>query len=604
MRALVLPFALLSCLAAGARAEAPDVIRDTEIADLVKEQQAAFESIHAKRGKPDELLAIYQREAERGGTPRDRAKRLYLLGRAYQLLERGREAQREYQRALEAHPRFPRVHCALAALAAGVGDLGEAAAQARRALAIDSDYAPAVFSLGEYAREKKDFPTALAHFERVIQMESADDLLVRQAFLLKADVRTSQARETLTPERRDALVDEAVLCATQALRMDPKQPDGYLVKFFALEVGQRFPQSAETLEQALRSAEMSGGFRLQLLDLLEDRYMRLSFASASTYVPKVRSVLERKLELPLAAEQKAAVKRRLEQVEARGQEAFAVWRVEEAIETVQNPGRPDDQRLTALDRLIDVLLSDFGIADEAFGPVRQRVFQTLVKLINDGPPRLVERVFEFLRQHRPDPLLLPILVHFVYPLTTDRRTPDVRRQAVLTIAEAGQVGGLPILLRSLLDDEPSVLRAVDQALSRVTEHRSPIEPGTAPLTAEEVTRARAFWQKYVLGEEGARRLAAGFEALRKSTVHLQRKAHAQRTAPLADVAAVFALDRGLPFPAWHAAATFLEDYLGQPLRPMELRGKPIGETEREAVTRAIEEWWRGKQSEPAEGGSE
>jgi len=601
MRVPVSSLAFLVCLAAAARAEAPDPIRDDEVAKLIQEQQSAFASIQEKRGKPEELLALYQREAQRDGPPRERAKRFYLLGRAFQLLERGREAQREYQRALEAYPHFPRVHCSLATLAAGVRDLAEAAAQARRALAIDPEYAPAVFALGQYAREAKDFPAALAYFDRVIHMESADDALVRQSFLLKADVRMAQARETLTPQKRDALVDEAVLYATQAGRMDPKQADAYIVKFFAQEVGQRVAESVETLELALRTAEMSLEFRLQILDLLEDRYMRLSFANPSVYVPKVVSALERKLALPLAAEQKATLTRRLEQVRARGQEAFAVWRVEEAIETVQNPGRPDDQRLTALDRLIDILLSDFGLADATFGSVRQQVFQTLVKLIHDGPPALIARVFEFLRHHRPDPLLLPILVHFVYPLTTDRRTPAVRIEAVRTIVEAGQIAGFPILLRSLLDDDPSVLREVDKALSSVTEQRSPIEPGTAPLTEEEVTRVRGFWQKYALGEEGARKLAAGFEALRKSTVHLRRKAHAQRTAPLADVAAFFALDRGLPFPAWHAAATFLEDYLGQPLRPRELRGKPVGEAEREAVTRAIDEWWRGKQEGPAEG---
>ena len=85
-----------------------------------------------------------------------------------------------------------------------------------------------------------------------------------------------------------------------------------------------------------------------------------------------------------------------------------------------------------------------------------------VKTLKDAPPELSIGIMEFFRRRMPDPLLIRIIVHFVFPAGIERKvTEAVRVEATRSLAEVGKDAAIPSLLYTLNDDSLAVTRAID-----------------------------------------------------------------------------------------------------------------------------------------------
>ncbi|MHC4223883.1 MAG: HEAT repeat domain-containing protein, partial [Planctomycetota bacterium] len=243
--------------------------------------------------------------------------------------------------------------------------------------------------------------------------------------------------------------------------------------------------------------------------------------------------------------------------------------------------------------------------------MRRQIITTIFKVLTTSPPKITIEILSFLRTDFPDPHLLRILVHFVYPFDDDMRTPEVRVAGVRTIAAVAGRAALPTLFYCMRDEPGEVAREVDRALTRICEVRSPVGEGIAPLDAKQITHARRHWRAYFQTDDGAERLREAVQMLRRYVDMDAQFNRSQTSKPIADhIAQTILIDSDMPWSVWKPAYGFLVDYLNKEFRPVLRRGTPVTEQEREAIVAEIDRFWRGDRLElpppipPAPNGAE
>ena len=138
-----------------------------------------------------------------------------------------------------------------------------------------------------------------------------------------------------------------------------------------------------------------------------------------------------------------------------------------------------------------------------------------IRALKNSPPEITILILRFFQSFQNDPQLLRILVHFIYPADDDKRTPEVRTEAVRTIALLGQQAALPTLHYCLRDEPGMVLREVERQLTGLCSIRSRVGEGVAPLTRKQAKLARKEWRKYFRTEAGSEKLVVALKELRK-----------------------------------------------------------------------------------------
>jgi len=568
---------------------AEGMITDAEIRSLLDEQEKAGREILGQKGKPEDFLRIYQRYAESERPPRERAKYVYLLGRAQFILDRKSDAQREYERALLLHASFPRVHLALCVLAERAGDLAAARRQAEAALELLPRYAEAFVALGRIHSQyqPQDLVRALACFEKAVTLDPTPEALVG---LMR--VRMALYHETFDEAKKKEHGDKALALARQYQLLDQRDPRPYWALADLLLQLDRPKEAVAALEQGY-AADVPEESKPLCLEMLQRVYLQLARISRE-YEKNLLETLRRMLKHALSADRRAEVEKKIRDMEEKGGLAFPIWEIERRLEALNNEGKPLDERLEALAFVVGALEQDYGVFEPSLQQIRRQMFENLVRVLTKGPPPLTIKVLEYFRRSRPDPMLLGILVLFVYPLNDAQRTPAVRLEAVRTIAEVAGVAAYPILWRCLEDDDGAVQREVDRTLSRITDERSPLDEAVTPLTPDESLRSRKFWKSYLTSEAGAKKLILAMERLRSCVRTNDETIRRQQSAPLADVLILLVLNNDLPFPAWKAVFQFFSEYLGQPFRAPEKRKLPLEEAERPAIWKLVDDFYRGK----------
>jgi hypothetical protein len=213
-----------------------------------------------------------------------------------------------------------------------------------------------------------------------------------------------------------------------------------------------------------------------------------------------------------------------------------------------------------------------------------------------APPKISTEVFHFLRTEYPDPHLLRILVHFVYPYDDATRTPAVRVEAVRTLATVAGVAAIPTLFYCLSDEPGEVVREVDMSLAKLCEARSPVGEGIKKLTSKEAQASRNAWREYFQTADGVHWMKEAFLELRKYA-EMDAQFNRQLTnKPIANhIANTILLDGDMPWEAWKAAYEFLIGYLNKEFRPVKRRGKPVEEWEREGIVKEIDAFWKDEE---------
>ena len=213
-------------------------------------------------------------------------------------------------------------------------------------------------------------------------------------------------------------------------------------------------------------------------------------------------------------------------------------------------------------------------------------------------------MLRFFKADRRDPRLVSILVYFIYPWGGVERPPEVRVEAIRTLYSVLGVAAFPSIFYSLQDDDGSVVRATDRALSDITSVRSPVGEGIEPLTAAQIKLSRRGWREYLHSEEGGERLIVSLEALRPHVRMRSKSTRNKQTAPLAQHIIDLVADNDIEFAAWKEANRFLTDYMGMPFRAVDMRGKEVTPAERPDIVRRVEEWEAASDKPSEEEGEE
>ncbi len=561
------------------------VIREPEFQDRVDEQEQLLFQLARQQLKPEDLLARYENpapEAESGA--RRHAIDVFLYGRALHRLERTREAREQYERALRAFEGFPRVHLALGDLANKAGDRGEAEREFKKARKIDRENYRALINLGWLELEKKNYGRALRYFESAQNLQpSPGGCMGMMQCHLQFWVKV------YNEEKKAHHKDHALRAARLYRFLEPTDARGFVNLARVYSVTRDLPKAAEALEQGVEHEEMPEAFKQQFLLQLVDLYARMG--SDDKVGIALRKVLMLK-HLPEAMREQ--VKQMLNDLEGKGQAAFAVWVVRRQREVLANEGQPLDARINALQGLLDLLLSPAWVADpkldEEYKETRATIFLTCFQ----GAPELLVPVLGFIRDTQ-DERALGLVVHCIYPSVNERNNQLVRLEAVRTIAAVRKIGVLPILLHCRNDDDLMVLRAVDSSLSNITGRRSSMDEGIGALSEEQRRVMRRFWLDYSHTPSGGRQLAEAFGTAHPGSLRTLikvKKGRGARNLPLTEHVLAIVLDNDIPFDAWKQAYLFLEDYMGTSFRAVARRDEDLEAGERAAVVVEVDEAFR------------
>jgi tetratricopeptide (TPR) repeat protein len=583
MRYGVLLALWLGVLATGVRAD-PDsgkrVIRDSELEPHLEELQRFTMQVRKGDLQMAKLLERYEQMAAAPGSPRERAIRTYMHGLVLERLRRDKEARRAFERAIKLWEPFPAAMVDVAVLAARHKDMKAARSWLRRALRVEARYVPAIVKQARFAQRAGDLEEAERLFKKSLDIEETIE-----GWVGLATVHVLYFQRTYDEEERQRHANAAVAAANAWLYTDPEDPRPRLMKARVYaDLGQ--PEKAvETLEEAYSKSGFPETFRLEFLRTLH----RLYFLTDD--IKGLKRTLDRLVKHKLVTpEDRDGYQSKIRDLERMGDAALLKWKVELHLEILENDGIPIEQRRIALRRLLEFWAHDIILTDPHLQRLAGRVLKRAIKELVKAPPELVIEMMVFFRNMIPDPRLIRILVHFVYP---HGKTPEVRTETVRTLAACARIAALPGLLFCLRDESGMVVREVDNLLSEVCERRAALRGGITPLDRDQRRHARRYWREYTHTAEGGAQLIRAFAELGKIVKPEPEHTRQLRSAPMVDhTVRLVLLDNDMPWPVWRAAYDFLVRYWGKDFRPVERRGVPAEEFEREHIVKELEDFWK------------
>jgi tetratricopeptide (TPR) repeat protein len=584
MRYGVLLALLLGGLAPAARSD-PDagkqVIRDSELEPLVEELHKL--TLQVRRGdlKMEKLIERYEQMAAAPGSKRERAIRIYMHGVVLERLpRREKEARRVFERAIKIWEPFPAAMVEVAVLAARKKDTKTSRSWLRRALRHNPEYVPAIVKQAFLAQQEGDLEESERLFKKSLDIEATIE-----GWVGLATVHVLYFRRTYDEEERKRHANAAVGAANAWLYSDPEDPRPRLMKARVYEDLGQPKRAVETLEEAYAKSGFQENFRLEFLRKLH----RLYFLTAD--VKGLERTLQRLVKHKLVTpEERDGYQRKIDDLTEIGEFAVLKWQVEIYLEILENDGISTEQRRVALRRLLEFWANDIILTDKHLQRLAGKVMKRAVKELVKAPPELVVEMMVFFRNMIGDPKLIRILVHFIYP---HGKTPEVRTETVRTLAACAKIAALPGLLFCLRDESGMVVREVDNLLSTMCERRAAMRGGIEPLDRDQRRQTRQYWRDYTHTEEGGARLIRAFRALGKIVKPEPEHTRQLRSAPMVDhTVRLVLLDNDMAWPVWQAAYGFLIRYWGKDFRPVERRGKPVEEFEREHIVKELEDFWK------------
>ncbi|MGH7161935.1 MAG: tetratricopeptide repeat protein, partial [Planctomycetota bacterium] len=581
MRLAILPLLLLG----GAATAAPDAAAPVTTAELQPRKEDLFRKLaidveRKKDLKPEDFLRIYAQAAAREAPPREAAICAYLHGVALDLLQRDREAQTEYERALQLFPSFPDALLGLAHLA----EQARAPAQARKlvenALAVAPKEINVLVKLGELSEIEGKLGEARDWYKRANAVEPHG-----RACVGLARVNLKLRESELDPKARRRCEEEALHAAEAWLALEPGNGKAHLhLAQRKLELG-LVDEAIAALESAY-AERIQEGDRFACLELLVNVHMSRGEPE------KVKACLQRlSRHKAVTGDYRTRIEKMIRDLDEKGTLAFGVWRIEELLAILTNEGKSAEERCEALRAIVRAYEAGFGAEEPALLELAARVHGTIVSALVGAPPALVKEILMLFRVELRHPRLASLVVHFLYPNEGKDRTTSVRVEATRTLAAVANVGAIPALLHSLKDDAPDVLREVDKSLSLLTGERSPVGESIAPLTDDEKRVVRRSWLGYAHGEAGTEKLVEALKALRECVPMRSSTTREIRTLPVANHVIDLVLDNDLRLPAWLEAYRFLADYLDREFRPLAKRGTPVDPSERDAIVAEVLAFW-------------
>ncbi|MHC4955474.1 MAG: tetratricopeptide repeat protein [Planctomycetota bacterium] len=535
----------------------------------------------------EDVIKEYARRAEEKAPARAQAIHRFLYGKLLLMTGQRDEAVEQWRSALRLFAEFPACHVALGNVALMNGDRKSAGREARRALKIDREYLRAYLLLASIAQAEDKWLKALGYYQRAAEIDSSSPHALRGLCLANVQL----FKDSYDDARRKKYADRAAEIANIWVSMVPEDPEPRIFESVVyFELG-KLDVAAKKLEQTL----------VEVRDLTEAQQKlclgRIFLVRAQMgNLEGAKDALQRILKLQsLDGKERAEFQDRLADLERRGLDARIFWEIDRWIAVLDNRGISATQRREAMRKVLGMLSDDRTIADPRFKEIVDKAFRTAVKTLKDAPPELSIDIMQFFRRRMPDPLLVRIIVHFVYPAGIERKvTEAVRVEATRSLAEVGGPAALPSLLYTLADDSLAVSRAIDVALCEITERRSAIEPGAGPVTKAEQGILRRSWREWSETEAGSVALVAAIAKLDKAISGNARFNRNQRRNPVGEhVITVVLLNPDMKWEAWKAAYDFIKRYFAKDFLPPELRGKEVTPDLRKVVVDEIDAWFAG-----------
>jgi hypothetical protein len=581
----VVAFALTVVLNTAQGGDKSRPITDADVEPYRRELEKHLRVVEADGIRPQDVIALYERRAREKAPPREAAIHAYIYASLLRIIERRKEARAEMQRAIGLWPRHAPAHLQLGRMAEGVGDRREAKRLIRKALDFAPRYVMAMLEMGRFARLEGNLEEAKHWYERSFEVK-----FTPEACWGLGRVCVVYFRKSYSEKKKKEYARRAAWCAERLVDLDSGSGVGHLRRAQIYRDLDQIAKAAKSLEASYKD-QIAPQVRFLCLSTLLDLYAQMRD------IKKVEGVLERLLKHEgLKAEVRERYKKMLRELRERGELAFVIWAAEQQMERLKNEGISPTDRRVALRMLLTFYIDEMVVTDPTLRALRLEILETIFRVLTTAPPKISTEVFHFLRTKYPDPHLLRILVHFVYPYSDATRTPKVRVEAVRTMARAAEVAAIPTLIYCLNDESGRVVREVDKALTRLCEVRSPVGEGIKALSAEEAKRARIAWREYFQTEDGVERLKEAFVELRKYAEMNDQLNRQPTNKPIAKhVANTILLDNDMPWEAWKAAYEFLADYLNKEFRPVKRRGKPVEESERAAIAREIDAFWKDEE---------
>ena len=545
--------------------------------------------VQAGKLKGAQVMEYYTQRAARRGAPRQAAIDAYMYGLVLsEARSRFDEARRQFERAVQLWPAFPAAHVATGNLAVARRSCRGSLAAAKTALKISADCIEAYLLEARVADATGELDKAARIFKRSMEVKPTGWALIGLS-----GVYVKLARRSIDEEERQEFAKQAVNSANTWVFMEPKKSLAHRFKAQVyLDLGQ-VEHAVNTLEDSLAKGEWSDVEKGEFLKMLRAVY------EVTGHVDGMKSALTRLRPL-VSGEERDRLDTRLKDIEEKGRTAFVIWQVEALVKILMNDGIDVDRRVAALNDLLEFYGNDQILANRHLAEKGWEVLRAAFRVLIDAPPEVTIRMMKFLRDQFPDPHLIRILVHFLYPYANERTTAPVRIETVRTLAVCAGEAALPALLFSLKDDDGGVLREVDKALAAICQRRSPVGGGLGPLPEADIVLVRKTWMRYARSEAGAERLAGAFEQLAKVVKTDPAQTRGLRAAPMVQhTVELVLLDNDMPWPAWRAAYDFLVKYWGKDVRPPERRDKPIEEFEREHAVKELEKVWAKAAAEEA-----
>jgi len=576
--------ALLLGLLLALAAHAADVqaIDEDALRPQLEEFRGRLQQLRKQTLKLEEFVQYYQRQAQAKGTPQQQAINAYLYGLVlFKIVPNKdskdtKDAKREFQRAIDQCSGFLPAYAELALIAEAAGDRTEAERLLRRTLEIEPAYVRAIIQLGQMAHRGGDLDRAKTFYNHSLDIKPTVEAL---SALVVVD--TTLFLRSYDDREKEDLAQEALQAADAMVTLEPDNPILRIGKAEVfLKLG-RVPEAIDFLERLYAGGTLKPDVQLDLL-----KYLRGIYQSQGD-VDGVKSTIARMLKNDtLRPEDRARIAAREKDVDAMGRNAFLKWMVEDAIQDLRNDGLSVEQRQAVLRQLQGFIGSD-AMDTEELRPLVWQAWCECFRVLADAPPELLVTQLRWMRNGRPPPRLMAVLVHFVYPSDNPE---EVRVEGVRAVAACAGIAAIPAIYFSLQDDSGGVIRECDAQLSTLCERRSPLGGGVDAYTPDQIKQTRRTWAAYFHTAEGGDRLAKAFAQLSESVVRVQ----ADRTsAPMIDHAANVILDDDVSWSGWAAAYSFLVSYWGKEFRPVERRGQPVEPFERAQIVKAFRENYAG-----------
>ncbi len=560
------------------------VITDKDLKPYLEELDREFKKVRDRKLTGDEVLVYFRTRAMREKEPRVAAIRRYIHGRILMDgLNRPKDAKLEFETALKLFVQFPAALGRLAMLADKAGDTAHAIGLLKRALDDDPTYTDALNYWAAILARQKKYPKAL----KLLNESFEFDANVASCIKLSA-IHVRLYHEAYVEKSKKKHADESELWAKRYKLLAPSDGNAYLVLAGVLAEVRSYARAVEVLEQA-QIADIPSQAKFHALYQLYNLNARRNRLRAA--VGALKRMLKHE---QLEGKDRAEIEGKIKDLEENGGRAFLIWYVKSQIKGFENPGHDVSSRAAALRQLLRFYTDRKVIEMEKLADLRLEVLRVCIRALKNSPPEITILIFRFFQSFQSDPRLLRILVHFIYPADNDKRTPEVRTEAVRTIALLGQQAALPTLHYCLRDEPGMVLREVERQLTALCSIRSRVGEGVEPLTRRQAKLARKEWRKYFRGEAGSEKLIVALKELRRC-VDMDPGFH-QETKPMADhIAWTILMDDHMPYATWLAAYEFLRKYLEKEFRPVAKRGKAVTEkADRAPITESIREFFGGK----------